>query len=67
MKKFFPAVVAFGLSYGLSTLSSAMSNSQSIKSEDQAASVRPDRKTKGNGLSKDAISKLFLDEDKHTN
>ena len=67
MKNFFPAIVAFGLSYGVSTYSSAMHNSQNIKGEEQTTDNKHIKKNKGDNPSKNAIAKLFQSEEKNIN
>ena len=67
MKNFFPAIVAFGLSYGVSTYSSAMSNSQNIKREKQTTGSKHIKKDKGDNPSKNAMAKFFQSEEKNIN
>lgn len=64
MKNFFPAIVAFGLSYGVSTYSSAMSNSQNIKEERQTTGNEYIEKNKDDDSSKSMITKILQDESK---
>lgn len=64
MKNFFPAIVAFGLSYGVSTYSSAMSNSQNIKEERQTTGNEYIEKNKDDDSSKSMIAKILQDESK---
>ena len=67
MKNFFPAIVAFGLSCGISTYSSYTSNSQNIKGGTQTTGNKHIKKNGNDNSSKIAISKLFQNDEKHSN